>query len=382
MTSSVTAMRYLPSLNGARALVALLMFLIHLSDFPSFMGVLGGAGTQLQVSTITTRLGGAVVVFFFVLSGFIMTWVAPSRDTAARFWRRRFFRIYPSYLVAGLIGLVALLLQDRLTAEASIPSALVIQTYNYMEWMPGLNMPTWSVVCDVLFYLCFPVMLWVATRISPSRLWLWAGALVVAMVAVPLLVDTLVSAEPAVPYDPGISFTQLWLAMTFAPVTLLEFALGVILARIVQTGKWARVPVAWAACALVVPAVLVFFVPTIYCLVALWIIPMFLVIGSLATSDLDGRATWLNGRVMVWLGNLTLVFYLVHYPVLEIGRLVVGPGSQWPIVPGIAVSLLTLAVVVGLAWLIRVTVEKPAYQKWARPGREQHVPPMPVDASR
>jgi peptidoglycan/LPS O-acetylase OafA/YrhL len=41
------------------------------------------------------------VSFFFVLSGFVLTWSARPDDIATGFWRRRIARIYPVHLVTA-----------------------------------------------------------------------------------------------------------------------------------------------------------------------------------------------------------------------------------------------------------------------------------------
>lgn len=50
--------------------------------------------------------GQSGVSFFFVLSGFVLTWSAVGESVAVqRFWRRRAAHIVPAYRVAWLIGI-------------------------------------------------------------------------------------------------------------------------------------------------------------------------------------------------------------------------------------------------------------------------------------
>lgn len=50
-------------------------------------------------------LGHYGVAFFFVLSGFVLTWSAKPTTTMPTFWWRRFARIYPASFVALLLAI-------------------------------------------------------------------------------------------------------------------------------------------------------------------------------------------------------------------------------------------------------------------------------------
>lgn len=114
------------------------------------------------------------VFFFFVLSGYILSYVY-LRDGAVpdrkRFWISRFARIYPLYIVTILVS-VPHLLSARLqhfnepkaylgTAATFITHALLLQ-----HWIPqlgALNYPSWSISAEAFFYFVFPwlgISLW------------------------------------------------------------------------------------------------------------------------------------------------------------------------------------------------------------------------------
>src|SRR5919107_1067497 len=80
------ALPSLPSLTGLRWMAALLVFGLHVHNF----GWFGGTGGRLV--SWAFGAGATGVSFFFVLSGFVLTWSARPRDRALAFWRRRVAR--------------------------------------------------------------------------------------------------------------------------------------------------------------------------------------------------------------------------------------------------------------------------------------------------
>lgn len=85
----------LPSLTGMRFLAAALVFLAHMSAVRMF------TDQQLNkdVDTYFGTLGSIGVTFFFILSGFVLTWSARTDDRPRLFWRRRLAKIYPTHFV-------------------------------------------------------------------------------------------------------------------------------------------------------------------------------------------------------------------------------------------------------------------------------------------
>lgn len=93
-------MKTLPILDGVRAIAALLVLLRHISRrFPESASVIDFAGC-----------GYLGVFLFFTLSGFLMTYHYLPGESSLRYWRgfmvRRFFRIYPAFLLVTLLCIV------------------------------------------------------------------------------------------------------------------------------------------------------------------------------------------------------------------------------------------------------------------------------------
>lgn len=143
----------LPSLDGWRAVSILLVLgahTVHLPDFPP-------AGEALIRRFFDGHLG---VRFFFVISGFLITWLMlrEERETGEvhlrKFYTRRAIRILPVYLV--FLGVLALL--QAFTSFEQSPAAWLGNltfTTNYFNDGRGSH-HLWSLAVEEQFYLLWP----------------------------------------------------------------------------------------------------------------------------------------------------------------------------------------------------------------------------------
>src|SRR5690242_14192774 len=96
----------LPSLTGLRFVAALCVFAYHAWLPIPALRLVNDDGVAYGVYGKVSQAGGLGVGFFFVLSGFVLTWSARPGDTPKSFWRRRIVKIYPNYAVAWLLAMV------------------------------------------------------------------------------------------------------------------------------------------------------------------------------------------------------------------------------------------------------------------------------------
>ncbi|KAB8178326.1 acyltransferase family protein [Microbispora catharanthi] len=367
-TGTAVSTTRLPSLTGMRIIAAGMIFFFH----AQFEHVFADPAAQDVYAAILGQGGPTGVGFFFILSGFVLTWSARAGDTPGRFWRRRLFKVYPNHFVTFLVA--ALLLTWLVTPPQAGPALLNL--FLLQAWTPNLsvmlsvNSVSWSLSCEAAFYLLFPFLLTRINRIRPERLWWLAGGLLALMWAVPTVVARLPlpTGGPSIPWH-NVSQWEFWLAYTAPPVRALDFVLGMVMARIVLSGKWIGLRLGPAFALLVVGFLAAGVVPVVYRMVAVTAIPMALVIPAAAMADVRGTRSLLRLPAMVWLGDISFAFYLWHRLVLRFGHMAVGAKRQWDTLPALGMLLAALAVTIALSWLLYRFVEVPAMRRWSKPRR-------------
>ncbi|MEV6811941.1 acyltransferase, partial [Micromonospora sp. NPDC051296] len=221
----------LPSLTGLRWIAALLVFGFHAGT----MRIIAEPGHQAVVSEIFT-LGLSGVQFFFILSGFVLVWSARPGDSRRRFWRRRFAKIYPNHLVLwALAMLAAFWFADPINPVAALENLFLLQAWDPRPgYFYSVNNVSWSLSCELFFYLCLPLALPLVRRARPWMLW-------AVVVAVPLLILALWPGQALVPEQ-----SRWWFAQVFPLVRSLEFWMGVAAAELMLRGRWRgpRLPLA------------------------------------------------------------------------------------------------------------------------------------------
>ena len=100
------------------------------------------------------------VSYFFILSGFVMIIAYGNKDQIdpLEYFKNRFARIYPVYLLA-IVLLLIYLIYNSLTIDYS---GLYLNIFAMQSWVPGkalsFNRPGWSLSVEWLFYFSFPFL--------------------------------------------------------------------------------------------------------------------------------------------------------------------------------------------------------------------------------
>ena len=209
----------LDSLTGMRFVAVVLVFCSHVAFLlfePRFSWI-----------SKTFDAGPVGVSFFFILSGFVLTWSARPQDDSRSFYRRRLARIGPNHLVAWLLALGVLLLEGAtLGFRGGFASLFLVQA-----WVPSepifyaANSVTWSLSCEIAFYAAFPVLLPAMGHAPSASRKRWIVLLLLANVGIALFGQWTLEGE-----------AQLWFIYILPATRALEFAIGMLVAFEVREG--------------------------------------------------------------------------------------------------------------------------------------------------
>lgn len=359
----------MPSLTAIRGIAALIVVLFHIHEtFPE---------QQLFLVSLF-RNGSFGVDLFFVLSGFIMAhvyMVEPRHGGfaafAIRFLKARLARIYPLHLATLLAtaGLVLALpgFAERYPkyfgTESFLLNLLLVQNWGLIG--PSWNMVSWSISAEWFMYLAFPAMLF-GYRRARAALDLPTSALVFSLLA------ALGTAYAAVIYSKGWNHYGGMSAGGMVRVCF-EFTLGFLVYQVrgalhpapgtLRFELYGLIVVALAALALFDRAYWALLVPAIALLVAV-----------LSTNrGLVARA--LEGRVPVYLGEISFSLYMWHWLVIQLHNVLRESGllevhSRMDLHLH-AVSMLTLSL--AAAAVSYAAIEKPA-RAWINGFKAPRVP--------
>lgn len=309
--ASALSLPRLEALTGLRWVAALGVFLFHVREFYPLPGM-----GDLAL------FGNSGVTFFFILSGFVLTWSFSPQDTARRFYWRRFVRIWPALAVSTALAVPVFYVGKGIALGGAEQLGILASLALLQAWIPEVlfagNPAAWSLSDEAFFYAVFPLVIRPLTRAPGWFLAVLAMALAVAGGALRW-------------WAWGVGdLTQHGTVMLFVspPARAGEFILGMAIAAAMRRGWRCPMPV-WTAAGLTAAGI-----------AALWYCqthvnpylpdgraddamnqvtgPLYaLLIAAVASRDLRGRWMLLRSRPMVALGRWSFAFYLVHATVLH-----------------------------------------------------------------
>jgi peptidoglycan/LPS O-acetylase OafA/YrhL len=319
---------------------------------------LGGAISSTQYFGITSfgtpfTFGYAGVDFFFVLSGFIITWVHLSDiHHPDRFWtylQRRLIRIYPVYWLVFCVVYAAAFAVPSLRstvphdAGTLLKALLLVPLDSHVVGGSGapVIIVAWTLQYEMFFY---------------AIMGLFVVSLPVASAAAALIL-----ANFGYCHLETCSFPQSFLASNF----ILVFAIGAIVAIACKRGLSMRRPVAMAIAGAGALLLLALFdviarrtmaPPDLHLAYGAF---SGVVVMGLVRAEQAGSITNLP-RPLLMLGNASYSLYLVHYPLISVLcklTLVAGlSGLAW----ACASYLGILAACIAVAVTLHLAVEKPS----------------------
>jgi peptidoglycan/LPS O-acetylase OafA/YrhL len=348
----------LDSLTGLRFFAAFGVFLTHFNG--------AGPGTGYGRTPLIypqTMYGTHGVAFFFVLSGFVLTWMWRPEQSTGRFYWRRIARIVPLHLVTSVVALWVF--YEPVSNQKFELGPYLLTIFLVQTWVPHLhplfpgNGVSWTLSCEMFFYLCFPVIIALLAKRRRRHLVLVVVGLVAAALA------WTVYAEQTMTYS-----MSSWSLRT--PIfRIWEFILGIVLALMVRRGAQFRgtslgVAVLLGAWILVyfnvrphlpqgLADTVVYLDQVVAPLLFAWLLAV------AARRDLSGRGSLLASKPLVLLGVWSFAFYLVHGFPLRLAPIAFGPRA---VSNANIFDLIGMAVVgVALSAVFYYLVEHPAERR-------------------
>lgn len=168
MGHSIKSKAHFPNLDGLRFLGALFILILHIEGFKNLYGK-----EVIGFIYYFHPLGALAVSLFFVLSGFLITYLLlkEKEDTSTiqlkNFYLRRILKIWPLYFLIGITGFFLLSkLSSYFYEDFSIEMNFYfwIGFFLYLLFLPPFVRsesigPTWSVRVEEAFYLLWPIIL-------------------------------------------------------------------------------------------------------------------------------------------------------------------------------------------------------------------------------
>lgn len=329
--------------------------------------LLADEATNRTLVRLSVSIGEGAVSCFFVLSGFVLVWVARPGEARREFWQRRVARIAPNHLVTWTAGLLLLIAFSRgFNPLALLPSLTLTQVWvPHSAVLEGTNPPAWSLACEAFFYLLFPFLYRRVSRMGDATVrraaWLVGGAIVAWTVIVAVGIPTEPRAEQGLP----VPLPQFYALIFIPPLRLLDFTLGMLVAELVRRELWRPLGMRRASLALAGGWAASLLLPPPIGYVAPWLpaIVLFVAGGASAVSRrTEARgAAW---RWLVWLGEVSFAFYLVHWLVLTYAKVPLGLEREGGEPLGVLVYLVVcLAASLLIAQALRRWVEQPAARR-------------------
>ena len=315
-------------LDGLRGVAALLVLVYHIFEGFAFAGATNGV-----VSGIITTLnhGHIAVDFFFILSGFVISYAYDDRwgkMSVGEFFKRRLIRLHPMLIMGALIGAIAFAIEgytrwDGTTASVEWVMIALLLTMFMIPALPGmpyevrgngemfpLNGPTWSLFFEYLGNICYALFM---RRMSTKILVLFT--LLLGIVHAWFFVGD-VSGYDMIGVGWTIDKVNFWGGFVRM---LFPFSMGMLLARTFTPHKVKGA--FWICSVMLVALFAVPYIPSdggislnsLYEFVCIALVfPLLVWLGACGTAE-GGLS-----RINKTLGELSYPLYIVHYPIMYI----------------------------------------------------------------
>jgi peptidoglycan/LPS O-acetylase OafA/YrhL len=343
--SSAKSSAHLPQLDALRGFAAAIVFAFHWY-WLSFTAAATNPHLVFAAKLLSPLgYGDSGVPIFFVLSGFCIHFAfcrtSVRNFSTPDFLHRRFFRIFPAYLL--WLAIFSLCHSTRPTSYA--PAAILahaLMLHNFTpQYFLQINSSFWSLAVEWQFYLAYPLLLLLRRFVGMNR---------ATVLAFGLSITYCLALTITGQHSP---FLVRCLLASYA-----QWTLGALLAERFVAGKPMLLPPR-ITLSLAIPAALLLTAREDQWASLAWSLA--------AASTLDWwirQQHFLPPRSLVFLGSISYSFYLIHEPILEYLTPLLGRGDVPHVLLTFAASL---ALTVVAAWATYRFIELPAIAFSRRP---------------
>lgn len=339
----------LKSIHYTRGFAALLIVMFHFS----FMYI-----GKVEPYNMVFLNGGFGVDLFFLISGFIITYVTAKKGNVAGFFLKRFFRIYPLFLFILVISSIFLVRYNVHPIWTMIKSGMfILQDYNRPAPAFDYNFigPAWTLSYEIWFYFVFGM----AMMINHKHRVLIASTILIAQVFLLQLTFTgSVSLNSSYVAALGDS-SYVDHALKFFSTTLhLEFLLGMWLCEAFIRG-WMKVRNAISCPMIMLLLALsgwLYFSDIVegYGLTEFYLIalPLFF-----AIIMYESNFKISESRVLQFFGNISFSIYITHFFIMYL--LLEHPPYYWSEASNLTKLVTSTLIAIAFAYILHRLVELP-----------------------
>ena len=300
------------TLTGLRGFAALWVVIFH-TCFGEPNGYLPGFYEKIQWGLGRNIIiqGVYAVDFFFVLSGFILTYVHRHEfermltlHGVINFLALRLARIYPLHLVIACLLIAANGLGIWNQKVISYGDVVRNVTLTNLWVDPSLNTPAWSVSAEWIAYLAFPIIMKILIPVKRSGFQFLFILLLVTVYPLSIIHN---------------HWQWEWHFGWVAVARVLNgFILGCVMFYVQENCDMLKDPLRSSRWCLALLLLFISFLVLGVSILFLYPLIPFLIV-TLANSQM-GIAQVFANRAAVFLGTISFGIYMVHYPMLEIVR--------------------------------------------------------------
>ena len=364
---------YFPGLNGLRFFAAMAVVVTHIELVKHFMGLPNLWGNRSSniltlksaVNTFVFEAGGLGVYFFFVLSGFLITYLllvekAKTGTIAVKkFYLRRILRIWPLYYLIVILGffVVPYIVNGSISfSSKELNDHFGINLFLYLIIFPNIAhaifspvpmiSQTWSIGVEEQFYLIWPVLAKKAGNIFKMLV-------IVFCIMIGLKVFVLILFKAGYG-SPTLAIIKKFLAMTkIESMTIGGMGAYLLYNYKTQFKNLVYQPIVLPMCLLCIPILILFTPPAIQDGIHLVYSVIFLFIIANVSGNPDSIIK-LENDVFNFLGKISYSMYMYHFMLIPLviylmKALGIMPSNE--LIPQLVIYASVTALTILVSWL-------------------------------